>query len=74
MNISDKTEEFAHPDSFEAQIAYDTLRNARKIALQFTDLSEPEVVKLTKLLAAFDVPIRANKNSVQTVLLSLIHI
>lgn len=68
MNISDKTEEFAHPDSFEAQIAYDTLRNARKIALQFTDLSEPEVVKLTKLLAAFDVPIRANKNSVQTVL------
>lgn len=68
MNIFDKTEEFAHPDSFEAQIAYDTLRNARKIALQFTDLSEPEVVKLTKLLAAFDVPIRANKNSVQTVL------
>jgi len=68
MNISDKTEEFAHPDSFEAQIAYDTLRNARKIALQFTDLSEPEVVKLTKLLAAFDVPIRAFKNSVQTVL------
>ncbi|MDV7694172.1 dihydropteroate synthase [Pediococcus parvulus] len=68
MNISDKTEEFAHPDSFADQIAYDTLRKARKIALQFTDLSEPEMVKLTKLLAAFDVPIRANKNSVQTVL------